>query len=71
MSFLIKENKVAVRICNETKMPLIEPLSNKRKEKESEEDIGKLVHKGFRYQSRTFGELRYLLRAEPDLEGRP
>ena len=42
MSFLIKENKVAVRICNETKMPLIEPLSNKRKEKESEEDIGKL-----------------------------
>lgn len=41
VSFLIKENKVAVRICNETKLPLIEPLATKRKEKESTEESGK------------------------------
>ena len=41
VSFLVKENKVAVRICKETKMPLIEPLATKRKEKESTEEIGK------------------------------
>ena len=41
VSFLIKENKVAVRICKETKMPLIEPLATKKKEKESTEELGK------------------------------
>ena len=41
VSFLIKENKVAVRICNETKMPLIEPLATKKKEKESMDEMGK------------------------------
>ena len=41
VSFLVKENKVAVRICNETKMPLIEPLAAKKKEQESTEEAGK------------------------------
>ena len=41
VSFLVKENKVAVRICNETKMPLIEPLAAKKKEEESTEEVGK------------------------------
>ena len=41
VSFLVKENKVAVRICQESEMPLIEPLATKRKEKESTEEIGK------------------------------
>ena len=41
VSFLIKENKVTVRICKETKMPLIEPLATKKKEKESTEELGK------------------------------
>ena len=30
-----------MRICEETKMPLIEPLATKKKEKESMDEMGK------------------------------